>query len=78
MADTDTIFPDGMSVFSPHEKAPDFVLANISVEPHKFVAFLKANEQYKSDKGYFKFVLKKSRDGKLYAQLDTYKHANNG
>lgn len=62
-----------MSVFAPHEKAPEFVVASISIEPHKFVSFLKANEQYKSDKGYFKFILKKSQKGGMYLVLDTWK-----
>lgn len=70
---TETIFPDGVNVFLPHEKAPDFVICDISLEPRKFVAFLKAHEQYKSEKGYFKFTLKKGKNENYYLALDTYR-----
>ena len=66
-------FVDGMSWFAPHEKAPDFVKGKISIEPNKLMAFLKANKEFLNDKGYFGVDVKKSKAGKIYLSLDTWK-----
>ena len=70
---TDPVFPKGFTVFLPHEKAPDFVKCDISIEPKAFIDFLAANREYMSEKGYFKITIKEGRDGKWYPQVDTYK-----
>lgn len=71
--DKKTMFVDGMSWFTPREGAPDFVKGKISIEPNKLIAFLKANKEFLSDKGYFGVNVKKSKAGKIYLALDTYK-----
>lgn len=69
------IYPAGMSVFMPRDNAPDFVIADISIQPQKFLAFLKENGEYLSDKGFFRFNLKRGTDGTYYMALDTYRPA---
>lgn len=67
------LFVDGLSFFKPREGAPEFVKGNISIEPNRLVAFLKANKEHINTAGYFSIDLKKSREGKLYCELNTWK-----
>jgi hypothetical protein len=57
----------------PHEKAPLFVKGNISINVKKFAEFIKENEQYISEKGWMKIVMKESKSQTIYFELDTYK-----
>ena len=53
-----------------NEKAPDFVVCNISIKADEFDMFVKEN---KNDKGYVNLQVLKSKDkGTLYAVLDTF------
>ena len=53
-----------------NEKAPDFVVCNISIKADEFDMFVKEN---KNDKGYVNLqVLKSKYKGTLYAVLDTF------
>lgn len=63
-------FVSGLFYNEPSEKAPDFILANISVAPEKFIGWLMA--QTANEKGYIKMVVKKSKQGKAYIELDTW------
>lgn len=69
---TDIIFPEGMNFYLPHTNAPEYVKGDISIDPKKFVAFLRQNSKYMSPKGYFKINIMVSKRGSWYLKLDTY------
>lgn len=73
MTTEETIFPKGFSVFEKHQNAPDFVICELSIEPKAFMQFISEQREHINDKGYFRLTVKKSREGKLYAQVNTYK-----
>ena len=53
-----------------NEKAPDFVVCNISIKADEFDKFVKENT---NEKGYVNLqVLKSKEKGTLYAVLDTF------
>ena len=53
-----------------NEKAPEFVICNLSVKSDDFIQFLKENT---NEKGYVNLQVLKSKDkGTLYAELDTF------
>lgn len=60
-------FVDGMIV-KRNDKAPDFVIANLSFKAGEFVAFLGDN----AVKGWLNVDIKRSKAGKLYAQVNTW------
>lgn len=68
----DKVYPKGLNIFPPREGAPDFVRGTISIEPKQLIAFLKENQQYMNEKGYFRINLLNGDKG-LYAVLDTWK-----
>lgn len=68
---SDVKFVTGLFVNPPHEKAPDFVKAAISIRPKEFAACLA--EQEPNDKGYVRLQVKSSRDGKWYAAVDNWR-----
>ncbi len=70
---SEPVFLDGMIVKRPHEKAPSFVKARMSFKVADFIKFLKRYQ----DKGWVNADLKVSKNGKLYAQLDTWKAGEN-
>jgi len=70
----DKNFVEGMRYFPPREKAPDFVKGTISVEPAKLMEYLETQET--DDKGYVKFQIKLSKNGKYYLEVDTWKPEN--
>jgi hypothetical protein len=65
---TDKIFASGL-IFKMKEKAPDYVKGSLSIKVDEFIDFLKANES----KGWVNIDLKVSKDGKPYAELNTWK-----
>ena len=48
--------------------APDFIKARFSVKVKDFYEFMKANEK----NGWLNIDIKESKDGKMYAELDTW------
>lgn len=61
-------FLNGLWVDKPHEKAPSFVIAKISVNVEKMLDSLKAtNEKY------INLQLKESKEGTFYAEIDEWK-----
>ena len=70
------IYPKGILIFKPHEKAPDFVKGQVIINLEGFEAWLKDNEQYISKHDTYgpqiKFKLLNGKDG-LYLSVDTYK-----
>lgn len=65
----ETIFPDGFIIKKPHDNAPDFVKAKVSIKAEEFVAFMKKHV----DNGWINIDIKTSKGGKLYAQLNDWK-----
>ena len=65
---TDTIFADGLIV-KRNEKAPDYVLCNLSVKVSEFIEFLNAHQS----EGWVNVECKVSKNGKPYAALDTWR-----
>jgi hypothetical protein len=66
-------FVEGMFV-KRNEKAPDFVIANLSFN-EKFIDYLKSSL---NAKGYANIDLKKSKEGKLYAELNDWQPKTEG
>ena len=63
------IFVDGLIVKKPHENAPDFVKAKVSMKMADLIAFAK---QHHND-GWLNAEIKESKGGKFYAELDSWK-----
>lgn len=72
----DQILPEGLRFFPKHANAPDFVLGTMIITPNTLFAWLKANPElltdYNGDKQ-VRLQLLNSKQGKLYAAVDTYK-----
>jgi len=64
-------FVAGMIVKPPHERAPDFVKATISIKVEEFVPWLKAKMAAKEE--WINLDIKESRGGKWFASVNTYK-----
>lgn len=64
---TDTKFADGLSIYPPNEKAPDFVKGDLVITS-EFIPFFNANQK----QGKLRLQLKVSKAGKLYAEINTY------
>lgn len=74
------IFVEGLNVFTPNENAPDFVKASMVLNKEKLITWLQNNKQYLSDGKYgeeLRLQIKESKQGKLYASVDTYKPKTN-
>ena len=64
-------FITGLFFKKPSDKAPDFVISNGSMKVVELGKFLK--EAYQNGDEWVNFDLKVSRDGKHYAQINTWK-----
>jgi hypothetical protein len=75
----DMIFADGIRVFTPHEKAPSFVVAEIVIQPRSFTEWIKKNVDllttYKDEKQ-IKLQLRESKGGTLYIVVNDFKPTN--
>lgn len=69
----DKIFPIGLYVNPPSEKAPDFVKGSISIQKDKFAELFEQVERFSNEKWYLKLNILEWRDWKWYATVDTYK-----
>ena len=72
MADIE--FVEGLFVKAPHEKAPDFVKAQISIKVEDLGKWLRG--KYKAsleNDGWINLDVKESKGGKWYASVSTYK-----
>ena len=69
--ETPKVFAEGIYLNTVHEKAPDFIKANVSIHVQKAITWLK--DQVADEKGYIKLVGKESKNGKRYFELDTWK-----
>ena len=68
--ENETKFVNGLRVFMPHEKAPDFVKLNFLADAQELADWLLAN---KDEEGKIKFDLLKSQKGNLYLKHNDYK-----
>ena len=69
---SDIVFPKGLSVKAPHEKAPDFVKGSISIKKEVFLDWLshQQGEWVNLD------IKTSKKDGKYYAQVNDWKAEN--
>jgi len=75
-----TVYVDGMRVFPPNDKAPDFVLGTLLITVNDLVKFAKANKEYMRDYNGDKQLpcqIRESRDGGMSITLDTYRPDGN-
>lgn len=75
MNDNNTIFVEGMYSNEVSDKAPDFILGSLSIQPMKLATWLQANAKLANEKGYINLVIKRSKAGKRFISVDTYKKA---
>lgn len=62
-------FVDGFRLFNTAEGVPEFVIAKGTIDVQRFARFVK---EYIDEDGQIKFDIKRSKEGKLYAALDTF------
>ena len=67
------LFVDGMYSNEVSEKAPEWLLGSLSVQPEKLAMWLQANLALKNEKGYINLTVKRSKAGKRFISVDTYK-----
>lgn len=67
----DIEFVDGLIVKPPHERAPDFVKASISIKVEALGLWLR--EKHKAGEGWVNIDVKAAKSGKWYAAVSTYK-----
>jgi len=64
-------FADGLVAKYPHAKAPDFVVAHLSIKATELIAFI---EKHRKADGWLNLDLLTSKDGqKMYAVLNEWK-----
>jgi len=61
---------DGLYCKAPHEKAPDFVKADIGVNVENFIKWLEAN---KNAKGYVNLQILEAKNGNCYIKHNDFK-----
>lgn len=71
MEKQDKIFADGF-IFKRNEKAPDFVIGNISIKSEDAIKFI----QNHTKNGWVNLKINKSQSGKTYIELDTWEKPN--
>lgn len=71
----ETKFVNGLWFNQPNGNAPDFIIADMSIHVDNFIKWLKQQET--TEKGYVKITGKRSKDGKYYAELNTWKPKEN-
>jgi len=64
-------FVDGLIVKPPHERAPDFVKASISIKVADLGAWLRT--KYKAGEEWVNIDVKAAKSGKWYAAVSTFK-----
>lgn len=68
-------FPNGLIVKAPHEKAPSFVKAVISIKVEDLGLWLR--EKHKAGEEWVNLDVKESRNGKWYASVSNFKKDKN-
>lgn len=67
MEKQDKVFANGF-IFKRNEKAPDFVIGNISIKSEDAIKFI----QEHTKNGWVNLKINKSQGGKAYIELDTW------
>lgn len=67
---SDIEFIDGLRVYAPHERAPDFVKANLVINVEELGKYLR--DAYKAGEKEIRVDVKQSKGGKYYAAKNTY------
>lgn len=67
MNDQEKVFVDGLIV-KRNDSAPDFVICNLSLKGAELVEFMRKHQK----DGWVNVQVKRSKGGKLYAELDTW------
>jgi hypothetical protein len=65
---SEKIFVNGMIAKTPFEGAPSWIISNISFKVEDMINFLEDNQK----NGWVNIVLKTSKNGHQYAELNTY------
>jgi hypothetical protein len=63
-------FIDGIRVYKPHEKAPEFVKGNLVIDKMALIRFLDDQPNQ------VKAVIKVAKSGNYYLEIDTYQPQN--
>ena len=71
MADKEIEFVDGVIVKAPHENAPDFVKASISIKVEALGMWLRA--KHKAGEEWVNVDVKEAKSGKWYAAVSNFK-----
>jgi len=69
------VFVDGLNVYTPSENAPEWIKADMVINPTKLVKWLQQNDDYLKEGKHgleLRLQIKQSAQGKLYAAVDTY------
>lgn len=66
-------FPNGFYFDRPSPKAPEYIIGNVKIEVDSFKKWLDENR----NGDFVRIILKNSRDGRYYPELDTYDPKNN-
>jgi len=66
-------FIGGLFAKAPHERAPDFVKAGISIKLADFAQYLRELKATEPDAEWLNIQIKESRGGKWYAEKDNWK-----
>ena len=65
----DSGLAQGFYYYQPSPNAPEYIIANISLDKRRALEWLEAQEP--NEKGFIALVVKRSENGKLYFSLDT-------
>ena len=65
-------FVSGLFCRMPNDKAPAFILLDMSFKPHEFFTWC---QDRMDEKGWVNIQVKKSQKGTIYAELNTWKPA---
>ena len=68
---SDIVFADGIFFNERRDNAPDYVLGSISIKPEELSKWL--GSQKTDAKGYVRLQIKRSKNGKPYVALDSWK-----
>lgn len=76
----DQILPKGLRFFNKKDSQPDFVIGSLVITLNELVQFAKDNptllSEYNGEKQ-LRLQVAKSKEGKLYASVDTWKPTGN-
>lgn len=76
MAENKDVLFEGIRAFDKNQNAPDFIIAELVITPDELFEFLGKQKEFASQyngKTQFKATIKRSKEGKLYASMNTYK-----